>query len=84
MNESCTDPYPGGRDDSTGGDVDEVVIQFLKELDGSDNARDVLGRFCEAHPSKVVEFRALRGRPSGPRDERAGRRPRGGEQRAAR
>jgi hypothetical protein len=35
MNESSTTPYYVDGDDSTGGDVDEVVIRFLKELEGS-------------------------------------------------
>jgi serine/threonine protein kinase/WD40 repeat protein len=42
-----------------GGDVDEVVIQYLKALEGADDPREVLGRFCHSYPSRIGEFRAL-------------------------
>ncbi len=45
MNESATNPYPGGCDDSTGGDVDAVVIQLLKELEGADDCAGSPGAF---------------------------------------
>jgi serine/threonine protein kinase/WD40 repeat protein len=61
MNESSTTPYSVDGDDSTGGDVDEVVIRFLKELEGSGDPREILARFCDSHPSRVAEFRALAG-----------------------
>ncbi len=61
MNESSTTPYSVGSDDGTSGEIDEVVIRFLRELDGADDPREVLGRFCDSHPSKADEFRTLAG-----------------------
>jgi WD40 repeat protein/serine/threonine protein kinase len=61
MSEPCTETYSGDRDDSSGAEVDEIVVRFLKELDGSSDAREVVRHYCEAYPAKAGEFRALAG-----------------------
>jgi len=62
MSESSTNTYScDDHDDSTGGEVDVVVIQFLKELEGAGDAREVLLRYCKVHPRKAGESRALAG-----------------------
>jgi serine/threonine protein kinase/WD40 repeat protein len=61
MSESCTKSYSGGCDESTGGEVDEIIVRFLKELEGSGDARKVLQHYCEAYPAMAGEFRALAG-----------------------
>jgi serine/threonine protein kinase/WD40 repeat protein len=60
MSESLTETSSrDGHDDSVSGEVDEVTIQFLKELEGSSDPREVLGRYCKAHPSMAGQFRTL-------------------------
>ena len=62
MSESCSNTEScDGHDDSKGGEVDDVVIQFLKELEGSGDAKEVLLRYCRLYPAMAGEFRALAG-----------------------
>ena len=60
MSESLTETCArDGHDDSISGEVDEVAIQFLKELDASDDAKAVLFRYCQLDPGRASVFRAL-------------------------
>jgi len=60
MSESGTNAYScNSQDDSKGGEVDDVVIQFLKELDASADPKEVLLRYCQLDPRKASEFRSL-------------------------
>jgi len=62
MSESCTDTCScDGHDDSKGSEVDDVVIQFLKELESSSDASEVLSRYCKIYPRMAGEFRTLAG-----------------------
>ena len=62
MSESCTETGSrGGHDDCNSGEVDDVVIQFVKELERSADAREVLGAIAQRIPTMAAEFRALAG-----------------------
>jgi serine/threonine protein kinase len=61
MDERSTKPYSVGSDVSVDCDVDEVVMQLIKELDGADDPSAVVARFCQSHPSRADEFRARAG-----------------------
>ncbi len=41
-------------DDSKSGELDELVVRFLKELEGSGDAKEVLARYCSDYPSWPV------------------------------
>jgi eukaryotic-like serine/threonine-protein kinase len=62
MNESCTETCSrDNHDDSKIGEVDDLAVEFLKELERSSDPREVLERYCETHPTRAIEFRALAG-----------------------
>jgi serine/threonine protein kinase/WD40 repeat protein len=62
MNESSTSPHSADvHYDSNSGAFDELVIRFLRELEGSGDAKEVLARYCSDYPLMAIKFRALAG-----------------------